>query len=109
MAAVALAVGLSSFAFGSGEPPQPAWVGPNGVVDWSKVPARMPIANSHGKIIGYVNKEDMFTPPGHDQNPITIYKGPTGTQVTGLTTRRGDPPIGGPRVDPIVTSGVPSP
>jgi len=62
------------------------------------------MVNSSGKIIGYVNTTDMFTDPGQDQKVITIYKSPTGTETTGQTTKRGDPPMGGPAVAPIVTS-----
>jgi hypothetical protein len=97
--ALALVVGLTEFATGSDSPPRPAWVDANGRVDTSKMPARMPVLNSHGDVAGYINTSDLNASPqgpGKDRTSIPIFAAPTGSKRTGKDLVTGAPPEGGP-------------
>ena len=108
--ALAAVIGLSSFALGDSSPPDPPWINPTTHgIDVTKMPARMPVANSQGVVIGYVNTKDVMVGPGQDPPSIPLFRGPSGTTTTGKFWKRGAPPEGGPSVAPIITSGTTSP
>jgi hypothetical protein len=50
--ALSLAIGLTAIAVAeTGEPSPPSWVKPDGTVDTSKLPSRMPMVDSNGDLV----------------------------------------------------------
>ncbi len=102
--AIALSIGLSSVASGSDS--VPSWVNSDGTVDTSKMPARMPMLDSRGNVMGYVKTSDLNAPPrgrGKDPKTITVYAGKTGTKVV-KQLPFGSAPDGGVGPAPVISS-----
>lgn len=59
-------------------PPPPPWLGQNGVVDMSKVPAWVPVWGREDTPRGWVRGTDMFS---GDSRPIPMFDHPDGRQI----------------------------
>lgn len=96
------AFAAASLASGGASPDRPPWADENGVVDSSKMPARIPLVGPNGNIVGYIKKADLRADPpgiGNPEPPIPVYPDETSEQATGTL----------PVVTEGVTAGPPAP